>query len=117
MNTLANSDLPRRRGRSRRPLQINQAAPSTLISRNIHVGRRRTSMRLEATMWDAFYEISEREGMSVDQLCTLIDRRRSESSLTAAVRVFVMSYFRNASRHQHGSATSASELVEQLMTA
>lgn len=47
-------------------------------------------------MWDALDEICEREGLSLNELCSGIAGRRSASSVTAAVRVFVMSYFRAA---------------------
>lgn len=69
---------------------------STLISRNLTIGGHRTSARLEPAMWDALGEICEREGTTVHQLCTVIDRRRVESSLTAALRVFLLSYYRAA---------------------
>lgn len=70
---------------------------STLVSRNITLQDRRTSVRLEPAMWDALDEICRREGTSIHDLCTLIDRQRRESKLTAAVRVFVMAYYRAAS--------------------
>jgi predicted DNA-binding ribbon-helix-helix protein len=69
---------------------------TTLVSRNVTVGGRRTSLRLEPGMWDALDEIAEREEVSVSEIATLLDRRRGGSSLTAAVRVFVLSYYRAA---------------------
>ena len=69
---------------------------STLINRNIRVSGHRTSMRLERSMWNALEEICQREGRNMHDLCTMVDARRSESSLTAAMRVFVLSYFRAA---------------------
>jgi predicted DNA-binding ribbon-helix-helix protein len=69
---------------------------STLISRNVSIHGRRTSLRLEPAMWDALGEIARRERMTVHQLCTEVDDRRQESSLTAAIRVFALSYFRTA---------------------
>ena len=56
----------------------------------------RTSMRLEASMWEALDEIGEREGKTLHELCSTIDEYRDESSLTAAIRVFILSYFRSA---------------------
>jgi predicted DNA-binding ribbon-helix-helix protein len=70
--------------------------PSTLVQRNIAIGAHRTTVRLEPAMWDALDEICEREGLSLNELCGRIAGRRSASSVTAAVRVFVMSYFRAA---------------------
>lgn len=69
---------------------------STLINRNIVVAGHRTSMRLEPEMWDALTEICAREKCSVKEICTLIDSSRGSSSLTSAVRVFILAYFRFA---------------------
>jgi predicted DNA-binding ribbon-helix-helix protein len=73
-----------------------QDRASTLVSRNVSIAGRRTSLRLEPAMWDALGEIARRERMTVHQLCSEVDRRRQESSLTAAIRVFALSYFRTA---------------------
>ncbi len=76
----------------------NRPAPgaSTLVNRNVTIGGRRTSLRLEPAMWDALEEICRREEMSQHELCAKIDARRRASSLTAATRVFVVNYFRAA---------------------
>lgn len=47
-------------------------------------------------MWDALAEICRREDLTVHDLCGLIDERRRASSLTAAIRVFIVNYFRAA---------------------
>ncbi len=74
---------------------------STLINRNIVVAGHRTSMRLEPEMWDALTEICAREKCSVKEICTLIDSSRGSSSLTSAVRVFVLAYFRFAAANSN----------------
>ena len=51
-------------------------------------------MKLELRLWDALEEICEREDTDLDELCTWLDSRRGKSSLTAAMRVFLVSYFR-----------------------
>jgi|GEM_PF-439225 len=86
---------------------------STLVNRNVFVGARRTSLRLEPAMWDALAEICRREDMTLHQLCALIDERRRASSLTAAIRVFIVNYFRSAATEEghagigHGSLYGA----------
>lgn len=75
---------------------VAKSPPSTLVNRNVFIGRRRTSVRLEPAMWDALAEICRREQMTVHDLCGLIDERRRASSLTAAIRVFIVTYFRVA---------------------
>jgi predicted DNA-binding ribbon-helix-helix protein len=73
---------------------------STLISRNISLADRRTSIRLEPEMWDALHEICAREGRSVHEICTEIDRQRNQSGLTAGVRVYILTYFREAATEE-----------------
>lgn len=53
-------------------------------------------MRLEPVMWEALHELCCREGKTVHAVCSMVNQRRHESSLTAALRVHVMSYFRSA---------------------
>ena len=84
---------------------------STLISRNINVNGKRTSMRLEPAMWDALGEICRREKLNLHQLCGMVSGYKGdETSFTAAIRVFSVSYFRAASTEEghrqagHGSA-------------
>jgi predicted DNA-binding ribbon-helix-helix protein len=79
---------------------------STLVSRNITVSGRRTSVRLEPEMWRALKEISTRENCSIHELCSLISfRKNKRTSLTAAIRVFLMLYFRAATTEDgHGKA-------------
>lgn len=73
---------------------------STLVNRNVTIRGRRTSLRLEPAMWDALHEIALREGRSVHELCTEVDLGRQESTLTAAIRVYILGYFRAAATPQ-----------------
>ncbi len=47
-------------------------------------------------MWEALSDIARREGMNVNQLCSRVSYKRTQSSLTSAMRVFVLSYYRCA---------------------
>lgn len=79
---------------------------STLISRNVTLSDRRTSIRLEPEMWDALAEICTRESRSLHDICRQIDRERTQSGLTAGVRVFILSYFRSAATEEGHAAAS-----------
>lgn len=80
---------------------IKCVGKSSLISRNVTINGRRTSVRLEPDMWTALHEISEREGCTIHDLCTLIYIRKGRlTSLTAAIRVFLMLYFRAAATEE-----------------
>lgn len=73
------------------------AQKTALISRNITVNKRRTSIRLEAQMWVALKEIACREKCTIHDICGVIATRKSENiTLTAAIRIFLMLYFKAA---------------------
>ena len=51
-------------------------------------------------MWDALSEICQRESSTIHELCAQIDRERTQSGLTAGVRVFILKYFRDAATEE-----------------
>ena len=51
-------------------------ANSTLISRNVTVAGRRTSVRLQPAMWQGFFDIAGRERLSIHQIATAMERRK-----------------------------------------
>jgi predicted DNA-binding ribbon-helix-helix protein len=84
------SVLPRRPPRPREPV------PASLTIRNVVVAGHRTSVRLEPVMWDALRDISRQRGLRLNDLVTEIDGRRGAPSLTAAIRVYIVDFYRNA---------------------
>jgi predicted DNA-binding ribbon-helix-helix protein len=64
-----------------------------LVNRNITVDSHRTSIRLEPEFWAALADIAQREKLTVNQLCTEIDEGADKLSRTAAIRLFIVSYF------------------------
>jgi len=68
----------------------------SLVSRNVTISGRRTSLRMESETWQALEEICAREGKSLHQVCTMIEERRSVSNRTSAVRAFIIAYYRVA---------------------
>lgn len=69
---------------------------SSLRNRNVTIGGRRTSMKLEPGMWDALDEICCRESMAIHDICTRIAKDHKGYNLTAATRAFILAYFRAA---------------------
>jgi len=85
----------------RTPFLVHQVRFSNLVNRNIIVDGHRTSIRLEPAMWRALTKIAEREGMTIHQLSTRIDRLRDRNcGLTAAIRVFLLAYFQEAATEE-----------------
>jgi predicted DNA-binding ribbon-helix-helix protein len=72
------------------------AARSTLVNRNVTVGGHRTSIRLEPAMWGALGMVCQRENKTLNELVTMIARSRNQSTLTASIRVFLLTYFQAA---------------------
>ena len=48
-------------------------------------------------MWDALQDIAHRQRITVHDLVTDIDRERTASSLTAAIRIYIVDFYRAAS--------------------
>lgn len=107
--------MPKRTGRRNKPETSTPAkSVKPLRGRNIMLhGSKRTSMRLEPSMWVALEEIAAREGMSLNDLCSRIDDRLSEQAtqrtddseeaevtLTSGVRVFIFAYYRVAATEE-----------------
>ena len=80
-----------------RPARRNhESSPSSLVIHNVVVGGHRTSVRLEPVMWDALHDIARRLRVTTHGLVTDIDRVRTASSLTAAIRVYIVDFYRAA---------------------
>ena len=67
-----------------------------LISKNVTINGRRTSLRLEEELWEALSDVCRCESLTIHELCSLIDSRRHGSSRTSSVRTFIIAYFRIA---------------------
>ncbi|WP_448190765.1 ribbon-helix-helix domain-containing protein [Azospirillum sp. sgz301742] len=74
------------------------------MSRTVTIAGQSCQLRIEPSYWEALEEISRREELSVDELCTDLKERldaqtrhaESGVSLANAVRVFIVGYFRQA---------------------
>lgn len=84
--------------RPERPTETPDLPKSgALVSRNVTIDGHRTSVRLEPFMWLSLFDICKIERITVHKLCSMINARRVPGmSLTAAIRVFVMAYYRAA---------------------
>lgn len=79
----------------------NDKGKSGLVSKNIMVNGHRTSIRLEPEMWSALADIAKRECCSIHELSSIVANcKRPSSTLTAAIRVFLMLYYKVASTEE-----------------
>ena len=82
--------------RTHRIPSARETSPSSLAIRNVVVAGHRTSVRLEPLMWQALREIAGWRGISLNALITEIAEARDASSLTAAIRVYIVDFYRSA---------------------
>jgi len=64
---------------------------SHLKPRNVVVGTKRTTVRLENRYWEELQRISRRTGRSIREICTSLDQTRT-GSLASALRLFVLDH-------------------------
>lgn len=95
---------------------------TNLVSRNVSILGRRTSIRLEPEMWSSLNEISRLERCTIHQICSLVFmRKHAGSTLTSAVRVFLMLYYRAATTTEghknagHGQLRAKYEAAEAAL--
>lgn len=66
-----------------------------MTKRSLTVAGHRTSISLEDPFWQALTEIAAERGISASALVAEIDKNRTaERNLSAAIRVFVLNWFR-----------------------
>ena len=67
-----------------------------MISHNVRINGRRTSIRLEPAMWDALQEICAAEKKSIHEISTEVAAEIPSGGFTSALRVYILNYFRSA---------------------
>jgi len=56
---------------------------------------RKTSISLEDAFWKSLREIAEKRGEPLSKLIAKIDAERNFANLSSAIRLFVLSYYRD----------------------
>ncbi len=82
---------------------------TALICRNVTVSGRRTSIRMEQVMWTSLTDICRREDHTINEIITIIDEKRADTNLTAAIRVFIICYYRDAAQNNVANCGFAEE--------
>ena len=87
-------DSPSRAPKRRSTQRPNPASTGRRLKRNVRVGGRRTTIVLEAYVWDSIDSMLDREGVSLDTFCADVDDTRLHSSMASSARLVVLAYFR-----------------------
>jgi predicted DNA-binding ribbon-helix-helix protein len=72
---------------------------SSIHKRSIHLRGQKTSVSLEDEFWDALQKISAANGERLPDTIKAISQRRPDGlNLSAAIRLFVLRYFKASTR-------------------
>lgn len=78
---------------------------SRLVNRNVKLGTRRTSIRLEPQLWTVLEQIAAAEGMTVHEVVAVAARVHGRG-LTNAVRIFMVTYLADRADLLEGKPTT-----------
>lgn len=73
---------------------------------NFIIEGRRTTVNLEAAVWEGLVSICRLEELSLDDLCESIAERRGPVSISSALRVAVLIYFRHMVERERANGGS-----------
>ena len=79
---------------SRRAPRPDLALTARRLKRKVRIGDRRTTIVLEAYVWDSIDSMLDREDVSLDLFCARVDATRLQSSMASSARLVVLTYFR-----------------------
>ena len=68
-----------------------------VLKHSIRIAGHKTSISLEDIFWKSLREIADRTGTSPNSLVEMIDHDRKGGSLSSAIRVFVLGFYRDRS--------------------
>jgi predicted DNA-binding ribbon-helix-helix protein len=70
---------------------------SPIMKRATLVDGRKTSVTLEDEFWNALKKIAATQNVGTPKLISKINRERQNNNLSSAIRVYVLSYYRERS--------------------
>ena len=79
---------------SRRMPQPNTASTGRRLKRNVRIGDRRTTIVLEAYVWNSIDSMLQRKAVSLDEFCNRVEDTRRQSNMASSARLVVLIYFR-----------------------
>ena len=73
---------------------LNSPRSKRTTKRSITIQGHKTSISLENEFWDCLREIAVERGVSLQALVAAIDANRQHPSLSSAIRIFVLQFYR-----------------------
>lgn len=67
---------------------------TSLVTRNVRIGAKRTSVRLEPELWKALERIAAEENTDINEICTRVAATKGViGGFTSALRVYIVCYW------------------------
>jgi predicted DNA-binding ribbon-helix-helix protein len=77
---------------------------SLITKRSVRIAGRRTRVSVEDAFWESLREIAKVRNEALYKLVEAINAYRQSSTLSSAIRLFVLDYYRNRLSPGEGSA-------------
>jgi predicted DNA-binding ribbon-helix-helix protein len=74
---------------------------SPIVKRSIVIAGHKTSVSLEDAFWEALKEIARQRHIALSALVAAIDCERQQGSLSSALRLYVLAFYRNQLSTEH----------------
>ena len=88
-----------------------------LKKQNITIAGRRTSLVMDVYFWDCLQTLLWQEKISLNDFCMKVDRCRRHSSLTSAVKLAILIYYRSLASFTVGAdgifATDITDITDK----
>jgi predicted DNA-binding ribbon-helix-helix protein len=75
---------------------------SPVVKRSIVIAGHKTSVSLEDAFWAGLKEIAHGKDMTLSEMVASIDGGRGDGNLSSAIRLFVLDYYRDATKAARG---------------
>jgi predicted DNA-binding ribbon-helix-helix protein len=80
---------------------------SLIIKRSVVIAGRRTSISVEDDFWSSLREIAKQRYETLSQLVSSIDAQRTHPNLSSAIRLFVLSVYRDQFDQEQGKVRNS----------
>jgi predicted DNA-binding ribbon-helix-helix protein len=78
---------------------------SLVVKRSIVLAGRKTSVSLEDAFWDGLKTIAHERHTTLSELVAMIDTDRQQRNLSSALRLFVLTFYRDKVSAKQGDGT------------
>ncbi|MEJ2374416.1 MAG: ribbon-helix-helix domain-containing protein [Pseudolabrys sp.] len=81
---------------------------SAVVNRSVVIGGRKTTVSLEDAFWDGLEEIAKSRNVTISHLLSSINMGRRRGTLSSAIRLCVLGYYKGAAQQRRCNRETAS---------